>query len=280
MPAQRNKALLSFDQEGAAAVDYLTSERHLATVGDNCPEGTPPLVQTGMSSRADAVLGLDAAGRLKALRIRCPHPEISWQTLFGKVHYEGYDEPDYVWQSGGGEDYEPKMSLTPLLFGTLKATIYAMFLAVPLSLAAAAYVSHFAAPALKQWIKPTVEIMAALPSVVIGFIIALWLAPIVQSAADGAAGGRAGAASCVAAVPALLASGANRQWARRIAHGREFLLLAPVLLLGVAAAIWIGPAWNGCCRRQPDPMVVAARCYTCATISATASSSPSGWVLR
>ena len=85
------------------------------------------------------MLGLDAEGRLTAWRILCPHPEISWQTLFGKVQYEGYDEPDYVWQTTGGDDYEPKMSLVPLLFGTLKATIYAMLLAVPLSLAAAAY---------------------------------------------------------------------------------------------------------------------------------------------
>ena len=117
---------------------------------------------------------------MTAWRIRCPHPEISWQTLFGKVHYEGYDEPDYVWQSTGGEDYEPKISLVPLLFGTLKATLYAMFLAVPLSLAAAAYVSHFTTPAFKGWIKPAVEIMAAVPSVVIGFLVALWLAPKIE----------------------------------------------------------------------------------------------------
>ena len=195
-----------------------------------------------MSSRADAVLGLDAAGELRAWRIRCPHPEISMQTLFGKVHYEGYDEPDYVWQSGGGEDYEPKMSLTPLLFGTLKATIYAMFLAVPLSLAAAAYVSHFASPALKQWIKPTVEIMAALPSVVIGFIIALWLAPIVQSRL-------ASLLAALLVLPAVLLlflfgwqAVRKRLWVRRIAHGREFLILAPVLLRASARPAWIGPA--------------------------------------
>ena len=88
-------------------------------------------------------------GRLTAWRILCPHPEVSWQTLFGKVHYEGYDEPDYVWQTTGGDDYEPKMSLVPLLFGTLKATVYAMLFAVPLSLAAAAYVSHFTVAGLQ-----------------------------------------------------------------------------------------------------------------------------------
>ena len=47
--------------------------------------------------------------------------------------YEGYDAPDYVWQTTGGEDFEPKFSLVPLMFGTLKGTFYAMLFAVPLA---------------------------------------------------------------------------------------------------------------------------------------------------
>ena len=236
VPAQRSKALLSCDDGGTAALDYMTSERRLATLG-----GAPPLGQVGLSPRGDALLGLDAQRRLAAWRILCPHPEISWRTLFGKVHYEGYDEPDYVWQTTGGDEYEPKMSLVPLLFGTLKATVYAMLFAVPLSLAAAAYVSHFTVPGFKQWIKPTVEIMAALPSVVIGFIAALWLAPIIEH--------RLGTLLlCLLSIPAAVAAFlllwqwlGRRDWARRIAHGREFLLVAPVILLGVAAAAWVLP---------------------------------------
>ena len=236
LPARRSKALLSLDDGGTAALDYMTTERRLATLG-----GTPPLAQVGLSSRADAVLGLDAQGRLTAWRILCPHPEVSWQALFGKVQYEGYDEPDYVWQTTGGDDYEPKMSLVPLLFGTLKATVYAMLFAVPLALAAAAYVSHFTVPGFKQWIKPAVEIMAALPSVVIGFIAALWLAPIIERHLMSLLILLLVLPAAVVGFLFLWQLLRRYDWARRIAHGREFLLVAPVIFLSVAASLWAGP---------------------------------------
>ena len=221
-PPRRNKALLSFDADGVVAMDYMTSERHLAT-----HRASKPSLAHGRRCRfaRTPLLGMDADGGLTAWRILCPHPEISWQTLFGKVQYEGYDEPDYVWQTTGGEDYEPKMSLVPLLFGTLKGTFYAMLLAVPLALAAAAYVSHFTTPGFKQWIKPAVEIMAAVPSVVIGFIVALWLAP------DPGAFGCLRCSSQPDDVPATLAGFCffgkrlrRFDWAQRIVHGREFLV--------------------------------------------------------
>ena len=61
---------------------------------------------------------------------------------------------------GGSEDYEPKLSLVPLVFGTLKGTFYALLLAAPLALGGAAYVSHFTSPELRAWIKPAIEMMA------------------------------------------------------------------------------------------------------------------------
>ncbi len=110
-----------------------------------------------------------------------PHPEVSWTTLFGKVWYEGYDEPAYVWQSSSAsDDFEPKLSLTPLIFGTLKGTFYAMLFAVPLALFGAIYTSQFCRPRLRGIIKPAVEIMAAVPTVIIGFLAALWLAPLIK----------------------------------------------------------------------------------------------------
>ena len=236
IPSSRNKTLLSFDADGVAAVDHMTSQRHLAAIHEQ-----PPLAQVGMSFRADAVAGIDADGGLTAWRILCPHPEVSWQTLFGRVQYEGYDEPVYAWQSTGGEDYEPKMSLVPLLFGTLKATFYAMLLAMPLSLAAAAYVSHFAAPGFKQWIKPTVEIMAALPSVVIGFIAALWLAPILQMNLTSLFLLLMTLPATLLAFLILWQAARRSDWAQRTVHGREFLILIPVLILGFLLAVWLAP---------------------------------------
>ena len=67
----------------------------------------------------------------------------------------------------------------PVIFGSLKSTIYAMLFATPLALFAAVYVSHFTTPGWKNAIKPVVEIMAAVPSVVVGFLILLWLPPLI-----------------------------------------------------------------------------------------------------
>jgi phosphate transport system permease protein len=193
-----------------------------------------PLRKVALSSRGDAVLGIDSAGGLQAWHVRCPHPEVSWRTLLGKVTYEGYDQPDYVWQTTGGDDYEPKLSLVPLLFGTLKGTVYAMLLAVPLSLAGAAYV--------RQWIKPAIEVMAAVPSVVIGFLAALWLAPYLER-------GLVALAACAVTLPLTFVlfllfwqAVYRRDWAKRLANGREFLLSIPILLLGIGLVFWLaGP---------------------------------------
>ena len=76
-----------------------------------------------------------------------PHPEVSWRTLFGKVWYEGYAQPEYVWQSTGAtDDFESKLSLVPLVFGTIKGTLYAMLFAMPLAVLGALYTSQFVHP--------------------------------------------------------------------------------------------------------------------------------------
>ena len=82
----------------------------------------------------------------------------------------------------GSDAFEPKMSLWPLIFGTLKATLYAMLFSVPLALLAAIYVSQLAPSWIQATVKPTVELMAAVPSVVVGFLAALWLAPRLETA--------------------------------------------------------------------------------------------------
>src|SRR5690606_18721035 len=109
------------------------------------------------------------------------HPEISWSSLWSKVWYESYSEPDYVWQSSAANnDFEPKFSLTPLSFGTLKAAFYAMLVAAPLAICAAIYTAYFMAPALRRKVKPLIELMEALPTVILGFLAGLWLAPFIE----------------------------------------------------------------------------------------------------
>jgi len=197
--SRRNKGFLAADTRGGLGLYYSTSARVLW-------RGESPVgAATGLafSPKADGAL-VTGGGRVSALEISNPHPEVSWTALFGKVWYEGYDKAEHVWQSTGGtDDFEPKLSLVPLLVGTLKGTFYSLLLAIPLAVLGAMYASQFMHPRLLRVIKPTVEIMAALPSVVLGFLAGLWLAPALERG-----------------FPALLA----------------IFLILPPLVLGTAAA--------------------------------------------
>ena len=96
--------------------------------------------------------------------------------------YESYAEPDFIWQSSSATtDFEPKFSLVPLSFGTLKAAFYAMLVAVPLAIMGAIFTAYFMPSELRRMIKPTVEVMEALPTVILGFLAGLWMAPFIES---------------------------------------------------------------------------------------------------
>ena len=84
----------------------------------------------------------------------------------------------YTWQPVSNV---PKYNVVPLIAGTLKVTIISMLLAVPLALAAALYTAEFAPPRLREWIKPAIELLAGIPSVVLGFFALMVLATWVQS---------------------------------------------------------------------------------------------------
>ena len=173
----RNKGFVTADAKGDIWLRHNTSEQTLLRFSGR----GAPAVAAGLSGLGDSLYELTADGRLATWSISNPHPETTLKTLFGKVWYEGYDRPEYSWQSTGAtDDFEPKFSLTPLIFGTLKATVYALLFAIPVALGAALYAAVFAAPAVRRLVKPVVEIMAALPSVVIGFLAGLWLAPLVE----------------------------------------------------------------------------------------------------
>ncbi len=239
IPSRRDKSLISIDAGGSVYWDHMTSERNLLAL---FPER--PVRLAALAGRNNGLLTLDKGGTLHALAISCPHPEVSWRTLFGKVWYESYPKPDYVWQSSSGsDDFEPKFSITPLLFGTVKGTLYAMLFAVPLAIFGAVYVSQFCRGPAQRLIKPTVEIMASIPSVVIGFLAALWLAPIVE-------GHLLSLFVAVILIPsfflvfmAFWQQATERSLAvRHMRKGYEFLIVTPVLLLAVAAAVALGPA--------------------------------------
>ena len=174
--SRRDKGFLAVDEAGRAGLYYSTPERVLWRGGS----GLGRVDAVAVAPKADGIV-FAGPRTLSVFDVDNPHPDVSFWSLFGKVWYEGYSQPEYVWQSSGGsDDFEPKYSLTPLLIGTLKGTFYSLLIAIPLGVFGAMYTSQFMHPRLRNVIKPTVEIMAALPSVVLGFLAGLWLAPRVE----------------------------------------------------------------------------------------------------
>ena len=174
----RRKGFVAFARDHHAHLVHTTSQRVLESFRFE-PGPTPPLA--AFSPAADRLV-LAGPGRLDAYTVHNNHPEISWSTLWRQVWYEGYEEPVYSWQSSSADiDFEPKFSLAPLLFGTLKAAFYALLFAVPLAVMGAVYTACFMSPRMRRWIKPGIEMMAGLPTVVLGFLAGLWLAPLVES---------------------------------------------------------------------------------------------------
>ena len=172
---QRRKGFVAVDAQNNAHLAYTTSDRLLASID----LGAMP-TQLVFSPRSDRLVTYQGT-EIRTYAIENAHPEISWGSLWSKVWYEGYEEPVFSWQSSSADtDFEPKFSLTPLLFGTLKAAFYAMIFATPIAVAGAIYTANFMSPGMRAWVKPGIEIMAALPTVIIGFLAGLWLAPIVE----------------------------------------------------------------------------------------------------
>lgn len=174
---QRRKGFVAVDKDGAIGVFNSTAEREIIKVKIS---GSKP-VNAILSPRANRLLVETADGKIRVWKIDNEHPEVSFKSLWQKVWYESYSKPAYIWQSSSASnDFEPKYSLTPLVFGTLKAAFYAMLFALPLAILGAIYTAYFMTPKMRQIVKPTIELMGALPTVIIGFLAGLWLAPFIE----------------------------------------------------------------------------------------------------
>ena len=182
-----------------------------------------------------------AEGEARKFEIKDHHPDAGVQAFFGKVWYEGGAGPVYQWQStGGSDDFEAKLSLMPLIFGSLKGTAYALLFSIPIALLAAIFSAAFLPPAVKAVVKPTMEIMSSLPSVVLGFLAGLWLAPILEDRVPS-----------VLMVVILIPSTAllvGWIWCRmpvafrnRFEGGNEWMIVIPFLALAAVIGWWAGP---------------------------------------
>ncbi|MCE2391908.1 MAG: ABC transporter permease subunit [Proteobacteria bacterium] len=236
-PSQRDRSFFAADRGGEIALFHSTTGQRLWS--GRAPSGE--LFALGLAPRANALYVAGSAGTA-ALEVHNPHPEAGGGGFFGRIWYEDYPRPEYVWQSTGGSDeFEPKLSLVPLLVGTLKGTLYTLLLSVPLGLLGAIYVSQFMHPNLQGVVKPTVEIMASLPSVVLGFVAGLWLAPRLEAFLPGML-------AMLFVLPALsIAAGSLwRALPARWTHGRhegsELVLYLAVLVLGAAVCLELSPS--------------------------------------
>lgn len=212
-----------------------------------------PVANAVISGKYHRLAVLDSSNKLHFFEIDDPHPDSGWKALFGKVWYEGAPGPKWEWQStGGSDDFEPKYSLVPLIFGTLKGTLYAMLFAVPIALLSALYTSQFLDPRFRSAVKPTMEIMASLPSVVLGFLAAIYIAPLIERQVP--------SLLLVAAGVPLVAAFSGFFWSRlpiqirKFIHpGWEWIVFLPLLLASAGILWWLGPAFEAVAFVVTDP---------------------------
>ena len=102
--------------------------------------------------------------------------EVSPRTMVAPIT-QADGSSDFVWQPVSDV---PKYNIVPLVLGSLKVTLIALLIAGPFSIAAAVYVSEFARRRQREIIKPVIELLAGIPSVVIGFFALIVLASWVQ----------------------------------------------------------------------------------------------------
>jgi len=237
IPEQRRKGFITVDADDNLSIYHSTAGEMVLS---EKLSGQPAAL--ALAPRASGLLLLYSDGPAEFMDIDNQHPEVSFSSLWSKVWYENYSGPEYVWQSSASSnEFEPKFSLTPLAFGTLKAALYAMLFALPLALMGAAYTAYFMSPALRRMVKPAIEIMAALPTVILGFLAGLWFAPFLEE-------NLAGMLSMMLVIPAGLLlfawfwTRAAQSIRNLVKEGWEPVLLLPVLvILGFVSIEFVGP---------------------------------------
>ena len=101
------------------------------------------------------------------------HREVTLAKMWFAQQWPGYDAPEHIWQP---VSEIPKYGVWPLVIGTTKVTLIAMLVAVPLAISAAVFVSQYAGRRTREIVKPAIEFLAGIPSVVLGFFALMVMA--------------------------------------------------------------------------------------------------------
>ncbi|MDA3962376.1 MAG: ABC transporter permease subunit [Planctomycetota bacterium] len=234
--SSRTRLIAVGHEDGDIGLFNVTTESEVARV-----QVDQAIDRIDIAPKDDGIIAL-AQGDLHSWRLDAPYHEVSPVSLILPVHYESATAPATKWQTSSGDDaFEPKYGLWPLVFGTLKATFYALMFGVPIALMAAIYTSEFLHPRAKSVVKPTVEMMASLPSVVLGFIGGIVIATWVEDRA-------AGVVLAIATIPISMLLCARvwqllpRSFALRWANWRFLPMLLVAVPFGVVLARMLTPS--------------------------------------
>ena len=239
----RSRMMAVGDAAGTLRLIHLTTEKILTTIPARtvANESAAPIDRILVTPKEDAVVALQGTS-CRSHELAIGHPEVSLRSLFRPVFYEGYKRPEHVWQSSfSGVESEMKLGLWPLVFGTIKATLYSLLFGAPVAFLAAIHTSEFLSAKARSRVKPIIEMMAGLPSVVLGFMAALVLAPWVERTI-------AALLTCLFTVPLCISIGAtawtlkpNGNTPRR-ARWRLPLIIATMIMgvvVGVKLSGWV-----------------------------------------
>ena len=169
-------------------------------------------------------------------------------------------------------DTDSSYAVFPLVVGTAMATVIALAVAVPIGLGAAMYLSEYASRRARRWLKPTVELLAGVPSVVYGFFAVFFVIPVVLqgwlglgiSAYNPLGGGivlgvmiiptiASLAEDALSAVPLALRQGSLAMGANRMQT--TLRVVFPAALSGIAASVVLGVS-----RAVGETMIVLMAC--------------------
>lgn len=229
----RDRTVLVGDADGGVWFLHASSGKQIARA-----EAGAPIQAVAVGPKLDGFLALTSEGQVSG-SLEVGHPDVTTRSLFGSMLYEGQLEPMYKYQASGATDAtEPKLSLVPLIFGTIKATVVSMLFAAPIAVLAAIYTSEFMSGRFRRVIKPLIETMASLPSVVLGFVAAMVIAPFVADHL-----GVVLTAFVVVPAVIMVASGVSGLVAHsRSEAGGSTMLPAYVIavgVLGVLLSVWV-----------------------------------------
>ncbi len=149
----------------------------------------------------------------------------------------------------------PQFGVLPLILGTLWVSIFAIIIALPLGLGVAIYLSELASEKMRKFLKPTIELLAGIPSVVYGFFGLVVIVPLIQKVFNLPVGETAIAGSVILGIMALptiitVAEDSMRNTPRAMREASLALgatkwqtiyrVIIPYAISGISAAVVLG----------------------------------------